>query len=1546
VNGSKQDPHCTPELGVFLITLFISDESWDNPKNRTLRDGFLRETIIRRCFWHVAPKNAGSASFAPTLLFLEPPKLVEAEESLDEEVEGIEAIKAGMEDVCETAVDRLEALRVALLALGSASDEASSTEAAVENMIQSGMKAVNAVEACLSSVDLTPFELLRLMTTFKVSEAMHKTLMYQVLFMRSVRAKDESKLLSFYNRSFGRPTPGMVEKLNRAIPRAQNLADYQEFFRFMNVWYAPKYYCAILRDSWRWAVNENHAGMISDMKLDRVLRHMDCTLEKEAEGPDAAVQYRSKMAQQAFDEALSDREGAKQARAIESIEWKIVSVAGDVVDALEEARGLLAKLAPTHPQREHFERRVSEISKKHEALDIVNEAELKVQRESEDALAAAATDNQEKEDELENITPTPPVSPRQGTPEPPVSSPPSNVEIPLTQLKTADDGALEGGTILNPMMRSQNAKKPPQPKKASTKSPARPWYSAFTRDSKRLSQDDVKQSVAEAKEPTQKPGQESAPSDSFSFDHPGLHERKGSKDGAAKTQWTNPAHFKSSAMVPASAAPAKPSGDLQFAPWALRANHDYVMSAVAQNGLALRYATLEMRSDRAIVLAALQQDWRALQFASDELRRDPQIALEAIQQNCQAILRTSVVDGPDESAGMNDLALVTTAHTNGTAFQFLPEELRTNQDILLAAITQNAAAVAMAPFYLQHDRDFLLRAVRANVNAASFLDADIVSDPIFAIALYIHLKEPEKWTYDQVSEVHGWVRLIATGDDPPTSLARTRIAQIDECLREWQELPTFVALQMLLLRVTLDAGLMVESDGTDPDEASKLSWTSTIVFTTGPAECWELLPALSENEDAEEQESVHRLFEHICDIYGRVAACKRKTFPTTPAAAAEESGKESPRLGMLQSYFSESIGRSPLRRRSVAYSPAGDGDGTGGTHDDPREKEALTNFLILSGLELVGDDKKARARFLTLLRQALASLKYQIRGEEELTNDKRLDCVELTGAVAAEAERFIKGELPDDFPTRQWLGTTEMATHTTCALRTDMRVAVGYDPPVWTSGQMEEAAKLLSLSMLRGVPDNSDNSANTGFEAIAQVFRHLNEPPQSDSPVAKMFKPLRRASELMLSDGSDAGVGKSIVKKALDREGLGDLFSKAEIDSIRKSVSTSVLTDSMIKAVAVLAKTTIYVMICEVPDDWSGSLLARPTSIKDLNETAWDELPRLRKFTKDSRPSFAEENALYEDCNFSDVEIEDDDALFIRTVTNDPDTPYVLRPCVTAPLSEMVDKAFLLTGIDPRCTFDGTEYEGDAWRIGRGQGSAFKLKSVFEAICSECGPTGAFLGVTLLTRDRTRYIYDAARCDDDQLKKHSSLERQLLRYKRKSSERLESALPDIHNGDTPLSARSYFERAVEAAYDEHAEGVEPEDYEAGVRRTAVSLMKCFSGVEAGEVFHVPSINPKADEDSNVDDTFLGVDGDDEEGENREAEIMDEAMEDAQEAKEAGGALSATAKYEDPRYQQYRDQFIFDPDTFFMEDSDSDKDLEEWESTYVMSVVRDIKDLEL
>ncbi|CAJ1402723.1 unnamed protein product [Effrenium voratum] len=106
------------------------------------------------------------------------------------------------------------------------------------------------------------------------------------------------------------------------------------------------------------------------------------------------------------------------------------------------------------------------------------------------------------------------------------------------------------------------------------------------------------------------------------------------------------------------------------------------LDRVAKNGLELSYAPKELRGDRQVVRAAVAQDGAALEYASEEMPGGPSLS------------------GGHGAPGR--------PHSGASA---RGEELRSDHELVLAAVAQNGLALQYASKELRKDRAFVLKAV-------------------------------------------------------------------------------------------------------------------------------------------------------------------------------------------------------------------------------------------------------------------------------------------------------------------------------------------------------------------------------------------------------------------------------------------------------------------------------------------------------------------------------------------------------------------------------------------------------------------------------------------------------------------------------------------------------------------------------------------------------------------------------------------------------------------------------------------------------------------
>ena len=66
-------------------------------------------------------------------------------------------------------------------------------------------------------------------------------------------------------------------------------------------------------------------------------------------------------------------------------------------------------------------------------------------------------------------------------------------------------------------------------------------------------------------------------------------------------------------------------------------NKEVVLTAVKEDGRALKYASERLKDDKEFILKAVKQDGRALEFASKNLKNDKEVVLTAVKDHGSAL---------------------------------------------------------------------------------------------------------------------------------------------------------------------------------------------------------------------------------------------------------------------------------------------------------------------------------------------------------------------------------------------------------------------------------------------------------------------------------------------------------------------------------------------------------------------------------------------------------------------------------------------------------------------------------------------------------------------------------------------------------------------------------------------------------------------------------------------------------------------------------------------------------------------------------------------
>ena len=148
-----------------------------------------------------------------------------------------------------------------------------------------------------------------------------------------------------------------------------------------------------------------------------------------------------------------------------------------------------------------------------------------------------------------------------------------------------------------------------------------------------------------------------------------------------------------------------------------------MLAAVKQNGWASDFASYELRSDREIVLTAVKQNGLALK-SSDELRSDREFMLAAVKENNLTLKFASI-----ELLSDREFMLAAEKEVVWAA-KYASPKLRSDREFMLAAAKQNFRALEYSSNELRSDREFMLAAVKQNVSSLEYASDELKADLI------------------------------------------------------------------------------------------------------------------------------------------------------------------------------------------------------------------------------------------------------------------------------------------------------------------------------------------------------------------------------------------------------------------------------------------------------------------------------------------------------------------------------------------------------------------------------------------------------------------------------------------------------------------------------------------------------------------------------------------------------------------------------------------------------------------------------------------------
>ena len=220
----------------------------------------------------------------------------------------------------------------------------------------------------------------------------------------------------------------------------------------------------------------------------------------------------------------------------------------------------------------------------------------------------------------------------------------------------------------------------------------------------------------------------------------------------------------------------------------LQHDPDFFLEAINSNSwdfwagflsLGLRHVSKELQNNKEIVLAAVQRTGLALEFASQELRSVPEIVLEALRKDPTAVRFVA----PELLSNRDFMfAALRQPAQHGEALMYAADPLKSDRELVLAAVQQDGTALAHAADVLKSDWEVVFEAVLQNSAAVEYASHTLRSD---------HGLRPLAEVLRSCSNHFSgfkWAPQISLLQDSVACLETNTMARADEMANRWSAL--------------------------------------------------------------------------------------------------------------------------------------------------------------------------------------------------------------------------------------------------------------------------------------------------------------------------------------------------------------------------------------------------------------------------------------------------------------------------------------------------------------------------------------------------------------------------------------------------------------------------------------------------------------------------------------------------------------------------------------------------------------------------------------
>lgn len=161
----------------------------------------------------------------------------------------------------------------------------------------------------------------------------------------------------------------------------------------------------------------------------------------------------------------------------------------------------------------------------------------------------------------------------------------------------------------------------------------------------------------------------------------------------------------------------------------IRDNNEIAFHAMKIDGMNIKFVSQRLKGDRDLVKLAIKTYPRALQdYASPNLRQDKELTMESFRRDGRFYIHNPYFK--------NDIDCIQVALSNihaYDAFRNMPEELKSNRDLIKVALTHSGLTLKLIPQEFINDPELVKLAVTQNglslVYAGSHIEGDDIGGP-------------------------------------------------------------------------------------------------------------------------------------------------------------------------------------------------------------------------------------------------------------------------------------------------------------------------------------------------------------------------------------------------------------------------------------------------------------------------------------------------------------------------------------------------------------------------------------------------------------------------------------------------------------------------------------------------------------------------------------------------------------------------------------------------------------------------------------------------